>query len=87
MRMSWNFVRGTVWMSCSNVTMAGLWVCSLWRGGQARKRNLRVSLKTRVVAPNQLRFRDNTPAYLLSWPRENCFRVCSVIESHLGQDS
>ncbi|KAK7796797.1 hypothetical protein U0070_010769 [Myodes glareolus] len=74
--MSWNFVRGTVWMSCSSVTMAGLWVCSLWRGGQARKRNLRVSLKTR-----------DTPTYLLSWPGENCLRVCSVIESHLGQDS
>lgn len=46
MRMSWNFVKGTVWMSCSSVMMAGLLVCSLWRGGQARKKNLRVSLET-----------------------------------------
>lgn len=46
MRMSWNFVRGTAWMSCSNVMMAGLWVRGLWRGGQARRRNLRVALET-----------------------------------------
>lgn len=44
MRMSWNFVRETVWTSCSSVMMAGLWVCSLWRGGWPERRILGSSL-------------------------------------------
>lgn len=35
-RTSWSCGRGTEWMSCSSVTMAGLWVCGPGRVPQGR---------------------------------------------------